>query len=46
MSFARRLFACVVAVLAMSVLAALMWDNSDQVAPQAGTAQAGPDTPR
>ena len=30
MQFARRLAACVLAVLAMSVLAALVWDQSDQ----------------
>ena len=38
MSFARRLAFCVLAVVAMSVLAALVWDESDRAAPNAGQA--------
>ena len=30
MSFARRLVFCVLAVVAMSLLSALVWDRSDQ----------------
>jgi hypothetical protein len=38
MRFARRLAVCVLAVLAMSVMAALLWDRSDQAEAQPGQA--------
>jgi hypothetical protein len=41
MRFARRLAACVLAVVAMSVLAALAWDRSDQATLESAQA-AGP----
>jgi hypothetical protein len=42
MSFARRLAACVLAVAAMSVLAALLWDQSDTATRDAAQASTSP----
>ena len=39
MRFARRLAVCVLAVVAVSVLAALAWDRSDQAAAQSSQAE-------
>jgi hypothetical protein len=45
MSFARRLAACVLAVVSMSVLAALVWDQSDTATREAAAgADAAPRT--
>jgi len=44
MHFARRLAACVLAVVAMSVLAALLWDQSDSATRESAEATAAPHT--
>ncbi len=44
MQFARRLAACVLAVVAMSVLAALLWDQSDTATREAAEATVAPRT--
>ncbi len=42
MHFARRLAACVLAVVAMSVIAALLWDQSDTATRESAPAGTAP----